>query len=351
MINDIFKKIVDKNNKETIIVVEMSGNHQSSYDSMLKFVKSSIRYGADIIKFQVYKPDTITFDSQKKDFLVKSETKKWSKYSSLYQLYNEAHTPWEWIEKITKFLESNKFPWFASVFDKTSINFLQKLKCPAYKIASPEITDIGLIEEVSKTRKPIVLSTGLAKVEDIDLAIKTIKKKHNKIAILKCTSSYPSPIEDCNLNSILFLKKKYKLPVGFSDHTIGIEASQIATSLGATIIEKHFKSDYDKTSIDSHFSMKISELPYFKEKIKNIKEYLGSYDLIIPKSAQKNLNGRRSLYVIKDMKKGEIFSRKNIKSIRPHYGLHPSQLKKILGKKAKKNIRAGTKLSNNLIVI
>ncbi len=342
--------MVNKSNRKIIVVVEMSGNHQNSYRKMIRFVDKSIKFGADVIKFQVYKPDTITFNSKKKQFLVKSDSKKWSRYKSLYQLYDKAHTPWKWIEKIAKYLNSRKFPWFASVFDNTSVDFLQKLKCPAYKVASPEITDIGLIEKIMKTNKPIILSSGLATTKDLDLAINTIKKKHNKIAILKCTSSYPAPIKDCNLNSIKFLKERYKLAVGFSDHTIGGQASEISASLGATIIEKHFKLDDDKSSIDSHFSMKLSELPTFKKNLNNINDYLGSYNLIIPKSARINLSGRRSLYVIKNIKKGETFSKKNIKSIRPHYGLHPSNFKKIIGKKAKKNIKAGTKLSYNLVI-
>ena len=341
--------MVNKNNKQVIVVVEMSGNHQNSYEAMFMFVKKSIKFGADAIKFQVYRPETITFNSQKKEFLVKSETKKWSKYNSLFQLYNKAYTPWDWIEKITKYLDKIKFPWFASAFDSTSVDFLQKLKCPAYKIASPEITDVGLIEKISNTKKPIIISSGLARIKDLDLAINTIKKKHNKIAILKCTSSYPSPIEDCNLNSIKFLKNRYELPIGFSDHTIGEDASQIATSLGATIIEKHFKLDDDNSSIDAHFSMVLSNLPRFK-KLNKIVEYLGSHKLIIPKSAKNNLNFRKSLYIVQDMKKGDLFSIENTKSIRPHYGLHPLNLKKIIGKKAKRNIKAGTKLSYNLVL-
>ena len=170
----------------------MSGNHQNSYRKMIRFVDKSIKFGADVIKFQVYKPDTITFNSKKKQFLVKSDSKKWSRYKSLYQLYDKAHTPWKWIEKIAKYLNSRKFPWFASVFDNTSVDFLQKLKCPAYKVASPEITDIGLIEKIMKTNKPIIASTAGATIDEIEKVVNFFKNRNKNFALMHCVAEYPT---------------------------------------------------------------------------------------------------------------------------------------------------------------
>ena len=326
----------------------MSGNHQGSYLSAKRFVEKVIEFEADIIKFQVYKPDTITFKSTSKDFRVDNGS-SWKEYNFLYDLYEKAHTPWDWIENLATYLDKKKFPWFASPFDQTAVNFLEEIGCLAYKVASPEITDIGLIEALSKTGKPIILSTGVATKEDIDLAVNTIKKEHSKFAILKCTSAYPAPNNELNLNAIPKLIENYKCAIGFSDHSIGLDAAKIAVALGATIIEKHFKLDGDKTSIDSHFSANISMIPNFKREIKKIKASLGKDTLEIENSVHSGLTGRRSLYVVKSIKKGERFTVENVKSIRPSHGLHPKYLKRVLNKEARENISAGSRLRKDLI--
>jgi pseudaminic acid synthase len=348
MKTSVFRQLVKISNKKIFLIVEMSGNHQGSLSGAKKFINTSIKFGADIIKFQVYTPDTITLKTKKKDFLFKSGN-KWKKYNNLYNLYSKAHTPWKWIEILTKVLNKKKIAWFASPFDITSVNFLEKLKCPAYKVASPEITDLNLIEKIASTNKPILLSTGLAEISDIDLAIKTIKKKHNKYGILKCVSAYPAPINELNLKGISLLKKRYKCAVGFSDHTVSDLASKAAVSLGATIIEKHFKVDGDKKSIDHHFSMNLSKLKNFKKELNNIQICLGEENLDILKSAKKSIKIRRSLYVSKDIKKGEEFTSENIKSVRPSFGLHPKFLKKVIGKKSNKDLKSGDRLSMSLI--
>lgn len=344
MKTQLFNRLINSNNKKIAVIAEMSGNHKNSYKGAENFIINAIKSGADIIKFQVYTPDTITIKSSKKDFLVKSKG-VWSKHKTLYDLYKKAHTPWKWIEKLVKTLDKKNFPWFASPFDTSAVNFLEKLKCPAYKIASPEITDIGLIEKIASTKKPIILSTGLATLKDIDLAVKTIKKKHSKFAILKCVTSYPTLLKDLNLKGIKLLRKRYRCAVGFSDHTIGDLASKVAVTLGATIIEKHFKLDGDTSSIDSHFSMELSKLYNFKKELNEVNDCLGQENLKIVQSAKKNISGKRSIYVIKNMKKGERFTLKNVKSVRPAFGIHPRYLKKIIGKKAKKNIKIGERLS------
>ena len=344
MIKNFFEKIIYPKNNEVKIIAEMSGNHQGTFKGANKFVRQAIKMGADAIKFQVYRPDTITLNSNKKDFLVKSEG-VWGKFKTLHDLYEEAHTPWEWISKLANSLNSKKFPWFASPFDISSVDFLEELNCQAYKIASPEITDIPLIEKIALTKKPIILSTGLASLKDIDLVVKTIKKKHKKFSILKCVSSYPNPLKDLNLLSIKLIKDRYKCSVGFSDHTIGDLAAKVAVTQGATIIEKHFKNDNDDFSIDSHFSMELSDLQQFKTDLNNINIILGNDNMVLPPSARKNISGRRSLYVSKNILKGEKFSTENVKSVRPSFGLHPKYLKKIIGKKAKKNLKFADRVS------
>ena len=348
MKKNIFENLVNINNSEVAIIVEMSGNHKNSLDSMKKFVKKTIELKGDIIKFQVYTPDTITINSNKIDFIVNSNN-SWKKYNTLYNLYKKAYTPWAWIEEVTKDLNKIKFPWFASAFDLSSVKFLEKINCAAYKIASPEITDIGLISFIAKTKKPIFLSTGLASFDDVDLAVKTIKKIHNKFAILKCTSSYPAFEKDLNLKTIQMLKKKYRCAIGFSDHTVGDLASKVAVAVGATIIEKHFKLNNDKVSIDSTFSMNLSLLKNFKNDICQIKKCLGRETLDIPKSVKKNFAGRRSLYISTDINKGEKFTHNNVKSVRPFYGMHPKFLSKVIGKKTKKNLYAGDRLKKEHI--
>jgi len=348
MIKNFFEKIIYPKNNEVKIIAEMSGNHQGTFKGANKFVRQAIKMGADAIKFQVYRPDTITLNSNKKDFLVKSEG-VWGKFKTLHDLYEEAHTPWEWISKLANSLNSKKFPWFASPFDISSVDFLEELNCQAYKIASPEITDIPLIEKIALTKKPIILSTGLASLKDIDLVVKTIKKKHKKFSILKCVSSYPNPLKDLNLLSIKLIKDRYKCSVGFSDHTIGDLAAKVAVTQGATIIEKHFKNDNDDFSIDSHFSMELSDLQQFKTDLNNINIILGNDNMGLPPSARKNISGRRSLYVSKNILKGEKFSTENVKSVRPSFGLHPKYLKRIIGKKAKKNMKFADRVSLKIV--
>ncbi len=347
MKKNFFENIIRHENKDVKIIAEMSGNHQGRYEGANKFVKQAIKMGADVIKFQVYTADTITLNSNKKDFIVKTDG-VWGKFKTLHNLYDKAHTPWNWIYKLATYLNTKKFPWFASPFDETSVDFLEKLDCKAYKIASPEITDIPLIEKIVKTRKPIILSTGLATLNDLDLAVKTIKKKHKRFAILKCVSSYPNPLKDLNLSSIKLIKEKYNCVVGFSDHTIGDLAAKVAVTQGAKIIEKHFKNDGDKFSIDSHFSMELSKLKQFKSDLNNINIILGKKKLMLSKSARKNFSGRRSLYISKNIAKGEKLTIDNIKSVRPGFGLHPKHFKKIIGKKVKKNMKFADRVTNKI---
>lgn len=340
--NKNIEKIFKIKNENIYVICEISGNHNNSFNHMKSFLKKIINQKVDLVKFQVYKPNTLTIDINKKDFRLE-RNKSWKKYKNLHQLFLKSHTPWNWIEKSIKILNKKKINWFASPFDISSVDFLEKLKCNMYKIASPEITDINLIEYIAKRKKPIIISTGMADLKDLDLAVKVIKRFHNSYAILKCTSDYPANYNDLNLSSIPKLKKIYKCPVGFSDHTLDGVASIVAVSLGATIIEKHFKMDNDKKSVDNHFSTKISDYKNFKNNLENSRKSLGNIKNILKVSNEKK-NQRRSIYVSKLIKKNETLSISNIKSVRPGFSLHPKYYKKILGKKSKKNLEIGSRI-------
>tara|TARA_B100000965_G_scaffold401911_1_gene426760 strand:+ start:1090 stop:2136 length:1047 start_codon:yes stop_codon:yes gene_type:complete len=347
MLNKI-KNIFDQGNKRTFVVAEMSANHSSNISNAFKIIDHAKIIGVDAIKIQLYKANRITINSNKKDFKIKN--KSWKKYKNLFNLYKKAETPFEWYDTLSRYCKKKKIILFSSVFDLDTVDFLEKKNCPIYKIASPEITDIPLLEKVAKTGKPIIISTGLASKKDLDLAVNTLKKNRcRKIVILKCTSAYPAPLNELNLASIKTLKNRYKTIVGFSDHSLGVVAPTIAVSLGAKVIEKHINLEKNKMSVDDFFSLKISE---FQEMIKNIRDtekIIGNENIKISKNSLKNLAGRKSIYVTKNIDKGEIFTKQNISSIRPSFGLHPKFLKFLLGKKSKKNLKFGQKMKLSFV--
>lgn len=331
-------------NSKPFLVAEVSGNHQNNFKKLKELVNALMKEKVDAIKFQVYKPDTITLETKNKDFKVEKES-PWSSTKYLFDLYKKAYTPWDWLSKIIKHLNNKSYPWFASVFDETALDFMQTLNCKAYKIASPEITDVNLIEKIAKTKKPIVLSTGVANLKDINLALKVIRKYHKKIIILKCTSDYPADYKDLNLQDILFLRKKYKTAIGFSDHTLGSQAATLASYLGATVFEKHFKLNNDRKSIDEHFSMNVSELKNYRKNIIIGKRMFNSFSF--SGFSQINLKKKisnRSLYISKNILKGQILTKEYVKSVRPGYSLHPKYLNKIIGKKLRKNLKKGSRI-------
>lgn len=345
---DKIKDIFNQKNKRTFVVAEMSANHSSNIKNAFKIIDHAKIIGVDAIKVQLYKANRITINSSKKDFEIKS--KSWIKYKNLYNLYKKAETPYEWYETLKKYCKKKNIILFSSVFDLDTVDFLEKKNCPIYKIASPEITDIPLLEKVARTGKPVIISTGLASEKDLDLAVKILKKNNcKKIIILKCTSAYPAPLNELNLATIKTIKNKYKTIVGFSDHSLGVVAPTIAVSLGAKVIEKHINLEKNKKSVDGFFSLKISE---FQEMIKNIRDtekIIGNKEIKISKNSHKNLAGRKSIYVIKDIGKNEIFTKQNISSIRPSFGLHPKFFKFILGKKSKKKLKFGQKMKLSFV--
>lgn len=327
-----------------MIIAEMSGNHDHSLSRAIKIIKEAKKSGADAIKLQTYTPDTITLNSNKKDFIMNHLEKNslWSKYKNFYQIYKKAYTPWDWHKKLFQEAKKNKILIFSSPFDETAVDFLEKLKCPAYKIASPEITHIPLIEKVAKTKKPILISTGLSKESDIVLALKTVRKFHNKIILMKCCTSYPAINRDANLNNLIYFKKQFKVLTGYSDHTNHDSITPIiAVSLGARVIEKHFNLGDGKKTIDHFFSLNPTQFQKLVKNIRIAEEAMGLKEYKLSPSALKNFKGRRSIYVSEDVMKNEIFTNKNLKVVRPGYGRHPKMLKLYLGQKSRKSYKKG----------
>jgi pseudaminic acid synthase len=330
-----FKKITS-----VFIVAELSANHNGSLETAKKTIKAAKKAGANAIKLQTYTPDTITIKSQKNDFLISNNSIWDGMY--LYDLYNEAYTPWEWHRELFEISKDLGLECFSTPFDKTSVDFLEELNVSMYKIASFEITDIPLIEYVASTGKPIILSTGIADLNDIETAIKTIRKiGNNEIALLKCTSSYPSPPEESNLIMIQDFKERFDLIPGLSDHTLGIQAPVIATSLGAKIIEKHFILDKSVGGPDSSFSLDQEDFTKMVNAIREAEVYIGKVDYNLSQRQILSKQFSRSLYVTREIKKGECFSEKNVQSKRPGYGLHPKHLKDIIGKESNRDIEIG----------
>ena len=335
-------------NQPVFIIAEMSANHLQKFDNAVKIIKAAKEAGADAIKLQTYVPDTMTIDCDNEYFQIKQGT-LWDG-QTLYQLYKKAYTPWEWQPKLKEIAESEGLICFSSVFDKTAVDFLEKINVPAYKIASFEITDIPLIEYVSSKGKPIIISTGVATLSDIKEAINACKRMGNKkIVLLKCTSSYPSPYEEINLNTIPDMAKRFKCLVGLSDHTLGISVPIAAVANGAKIIEKHFVLDRKLGGLDAAFSLEPEEFRQMVKAVREVEKALGEVSYKLTEKMRTSREFSRSLFVVKDIKKGENFTEDNIKSIRPGYGLHPRYLNNILGKKVKTNIKKGTPLSNKLI--
>jgi pseudaminic acid synthase len=330
--------------KRTIVVAEMSSNHCQSLKKALKIVDEAKIAGADALKLQTFKPESLALKEigNNKSF---KKVNKWKKFKNRYELFNKAYLPWEWHKKIFQRAKKINLPIFSSPFDLKAVDFLKDLKCPAYKIASPEITDIPLIEKVAKTGKPIILSLGLAEKKDVDLAIKTLKKnKCKKFVLLKCLAHYPADPKLLNLKAINLLKKKYNCDVGFSDHTIDSASAVTAVSLGAKMIEKHFKLKNEKKSLDSFFSLDTNQ---FKDMVKNIRtaeKAIGNMTLKVDKKTKKALKGRKSIYVKKEILKGENLTKDNLAIVRPFSGLHPKYYRYIIGKKARKKIPYGKPL-------
>jgi pseudaminic acid synthase len=328
---------------KVFIIAELSGNHNHSYELAVKTIKAMKESGADAVKLQTYTPDTITLNSDKKYFRITQGT-IWDGLT-LYNLYKQAYTPWDWFPKLQKLAEKIGLIFFSTPFDNSAVDFLENLNVPCYKIASYEINDIPLIRYVASKKKPMMISTGLAEERDIKEAISACHKEgNNNITLLKCTSEYPASFSEVNLLTIPDMIRRFNVNVGISDHTVGISVPIGAVSLGARVVEKHFILDRSLGGPDATFSLEPSEFSQMVRGIRQIEDALGKVTYKLSPKAKIASQLGRSLFVSKDIKKGELFTLDNIRSVRPAFGLKPINIFKIIGKRASVNIKYGEPL-------
>ncbi len=336
-------------NYPPFIIAEMSGNHNHSIDQALKIVDEVAKSGAHALKLQTYTPDTLTIDVSTGDFFISDSSSLW-KGNSLYELYKKAYTPWEWHEVIFRRAKEHGIICFSTPFDDTAVDFLETLNVPAYKIASFENNHLPLLKKVAKTGKPVIMSTGLSDLNDINLAIDTLRSNGCKdIILLKCTSTYPSTPENTNLLTIPHMSQLFDCHVGLSDHTMGIGVSLAAIGVGARVIEKHFTLDRSEGGVDSTFSMEPNEFKLLVEESKKAFDALGSIHYGILPDELKSKKFKRSIYIVKDLNKGDILTKDNIRIIRPGNGVSPSFFDTFIGKRINKSVNRGTALSFDLI--
>lgn len=330
------------------LIAEMSANHGQDFSQAVRLVEAAKAAGADAIKLQTYTPDTLTIDSRRPEFQIGKGT-IWEG-RNLYELYGEAYTPWAWQPKLKKIAEDLGLDCFSTPFDTTAVDFLEKMDVPAHKIASFELIDHALLRRVAATGKPIIMSTGMATIEEIEEAVAVIRAAGNKqLALLKCTSAYPAPPDEMNLRTIPDMATRFGVPVGLSDHTLGIAVPVVAVALGACIIEKHFTLSRAVPGPDSAFSLEPQEFQEMVAAIRTAEKALGrvSYDLSPAEEASRVF--RRSLFVVADVTAGEPFSEQNVRSIRPGHGLAPKYLPEVLGRRAARAIAGGTPLAWDML--
>ncbi|OQA53942.1 MAG: NeuB family protein [Euryarchaeota archaeon ADurb.Bin294] len=332
------------------IIAEMSGNHNQSLDRALAIVEAAAETGANAIKLQTYTADTMTLDINEGEFFISDENNLWNG-QSLYDLYRQAHTPWEWHAPIMKRAEELGLICFSTPFDETAVDFLENLNVPAYKIASFEIVDLPLIHRVASTGKPVIISTGMATIAEIDEAVRTARDAGCRdLILLKCTSTYPSSPENSNILTIPHMRELFGCEVGLSDHTLGVGAAIAAVAHGATVIEKHFTLSRADGGVDSAFSMEPNELRMLVDETKSARQSLGSVNYG-PTEVEKNgVLRRRSLYIVKDMQAGDTFTRDNLRSIRPGLGLSPKYYDILLGRRVNRDVKKGTAVGWEIII-
>lgn len=338
---NIADKIISQNSDRVFIVAEMSGNHNGDINRAKEIIKKAKEAGADAVKIQTYTADTITLDCDSEYFQITQGT-LWDG-TTLHKLYQKAYTPWEWHEELFSYAKEVGIICFSSPFDLTAVDYLESLNVPAYKIASFEVNDIPLIRKVARTKKPIIISTGIAYPTEIREALDVCKQENNEnVILLKCTSSYPTPYEDMNLKTINWLEKEYNCIVGLSDHSMGEIMPISAVSLGAKLIEKHMTLDREDGGVDSEFSMSFEEFKKMVTCLRNTENALGTEMYELKPQQVKSREHSRSLFVSKDIRKGEVFTADNIRSVRPAFGLHTRYYEDIIGKKATCDLRYGT---------
>ena len=344
----IGKYKISKENKP-FIVAEMSGNHNKSLDRAIKIVEAAAESGAHMLKLQTYTADTLTINSKNSDFLISDSKSLW-KGKTLYDLYKEAYTPWEWHEKIFKRCNELGMLCFSTPFDETAVDFLEKLNVPAYKIASFENIHLPLIKKVAQTGKPVIISTGLAIETEIEEAVEALKIGGCKqFCLLKCTSAYPASPENSNILTIPDLRKKFNCEVGLSDHTLGIGVALAAISHGATIIEKHFTLDRNDGGVDSSFSIEPNDMKILIKESVRTWQSLGNISYGPTDPEKGGLKLRRSIYIVKNIESGQKLTKENLRIIRPGKGLAPKYYEELLGRKVNKNLEQGTALTWNML--
>lgn len=330
------------------IVAEMSANHNQDFDQAVRILYAAKEAGADAVKLQTYTPDTLTIPSGKGYFRISGGT-LWDN-RTLYDLYSEAYMPWEWQPKLKKIADEIGIALFSTAFDPTAVDFLEEMGVPVHKVASFEIVDIPLIEKMARTGKPLLISTGMATLGEIEEAIEAARRAGaTQIALLKCTSAYPAPPEEMNLRTIPHMAQAFGVPVGLSDHTLGIAVPVAAVTLGACIIEKHFTLSREIPGPDSAFSLEPQEFKAMVEAIRTVEKAMGKVHYGVSEREAKSRVFRRSLFVVKDVKAGEMFTEENVRSIRPGYGLPPKYLTEVLGRHAARDVEQGTPMSWDLI--
>jgi pseudaminic acid synthase len=333
--------------KKTYFIAEISANHNGSLQQAKKIIYTAKKYGADAVKLQTYTPDTMTIKSNKSDFKIKGGL--WGG-KTLWDLYNKAQTPFEWHKELFDYAKKIKITCFSTPFDESAVDLLENINCPFYKVASFEMNHIPLIKKISQTRKPIIISTGMANLKEIDLAYKTAKKNGAKeIILLYCVSNYPSKISDFNFNNIKILKERYNCKVGFSDHSTDNKVVAAAIAAGAEVIEKHIALEGQKKGFDLAFSLKGKEIKNYAQVIKNTYLMMGKKYFFRNKSENQSLQFRRSIYAISDIKKGEKFTKKNIRIIRPGFGVQPLYFEKLINKTSPIDIKRETPLKKLLL--
>jgi len=335
------------NESRVFIIAEMSANHLMNYDRAIEIIKAAKNAGADAIKVQTYTPDTITIDCDNKYFQITQGT-IWDGIT-LHKLYETAYTPWEWQPKLKKIAEELGLVCFSSPFDLTAIDFMEKMDMLVYKIASFEITDIPLIRKAAQTGKPIIISTGIAELADVELALKTCKEEGNEnVMLLKCTSAYPAPYEDINLKVMENLSQTFDCITGLSDHTMGSTVAIGAVALGAKIIEKHLTLSRADGGPDAAFSMEPKEFENMVNEIRIVEKAMGKVTYELTPKQKKSREHSRSLFIVKDIKEGNVLTTENVRSIRPGFGMHTKYYESILGKKVNQDISSGTPLDWDL---
>jgi N-acetylneuraminate synthase len=331
------------------IVAEISANHRQSFDAAAELIHEAKRAGADAVKLQTYTADTITIASDRAEFRISGGT-LWDG-RNLHDLYGEAYTPWEWQPRLKKIAEGLGMDLFSSAFDGTAVDFLEEMGVPAHKVASFELVDLPLIRRMARTGKPLIMSTGMSTIEEIDEALKTAcNAGATQIALLKCTSAYPAPAEEMNLRTIPEMVRRFGVPVGLSDHTMGIAAPVAAVALGACIIEKHLTLSRATPGPDSGFSLEPQEFKSMVEAVRMAEKAIGEVNFGLSGKEEASRVFRRSLFVVQNMTSGEKFTSANVRSIRPGFGLHTRHLDEVLGKRAVRDIERGTPLSWDLVV-